>query len=156
MRFSKPLAAAGILGLTLLTGTALTGAAYADSPRPAPRPTATAPAHPRDAYAVRTARNTVPAAPDTAKLITPSVRITVSPGRVKRGGSYTVRIVARGVGQDAEATVTGPDGRTSTVTVGNDRASKTLRLPRDVKPGTHTVTVEVDGVSATATLTVTR
>jgi hypothetical protein len=143
MRFSKPLAAASILGVTLLGGTALTGTAFADA------------AHPHPASAARPNDTRHPHPHKTAPA-TPSVEAGLSPDTIGQGGSYTVSITTTNVDDGTEATVTGPDHQSSTVAVEGGAASTTLSLTQHTRPGTYTVSVLVDGVSATATLTVTR
>jgi hypothetical protein len=141
MRFSKPLAAASILGVTLLGGTALTGTAFADVAHP----------HPTAA-----AQHTGRPHPHKTAPATPSVAASLSPDTIGQGGSYTVSITTTNVDDGTDATVSGPDGQSSTVAVEGGAASTTLSLTKRTKPGAYTVTVDVDGVSATATLTVTR
>jgi hypothetical protein len=140
MRFSKPLAAAGILSVTLLGGTALTGTAFADA------------AHPHPAAAARHGRPH----PHRTAPATPSVAASLSPDTIGQGGSYTVSITTTNVADGTDATVSGPDGQSSTVAVEGGAASTTLSLTQRTKPGAYTVSVDVDGVSATATLTVKR
>ncbi|MDX6432170.1 MAG: hypothetical protein QOE54_4536, partial [Streptosporangiaceae bacterium] len=96
MRFSKPLAAAGILGVTLLGGTALTGTAFADAAHSHPAAAARHP-HPH---------KTAPA--------TPSVAASLSPATIGQYGSYTVSITTTNVADGTDATVSGPDGQSST------------------------------------------
>jgi hypothetical protein len=141
MRFGKPLAAVGILGVTLLGGTALTGTAFADA------------AHPRAAAATR--HHGRPHPHKTASA-TPSVEAALSPDTVGQGGSYTVSITTTNVDDGTDATVNGPDDQSSTVAVEDGAASTTLSLSRRTRPGTYTVSVDVDGVSTTTTLTVAR
>jgi hypothetical protein len=143
MRFSKPLAAAGILGMTLLGGTAVTGTAFADTAHP--HPTATA----------RHDDNGRPHPHKTAAA-TPSAEASLSPDTIGQGGSYTVAITTTNVDDGTDATVSGPDGQSSTVAVEGGAASTTLSLTQHTRPGTYTISVDVDGVSATTTLTVTR
>jgi hypothetical protein len=143
MRFSKPLAAASILGVTLLGGTALTGTAFADA------------AHPHPAATAQHDDNGRPHPHKTAPA-TPSVEASLSPDTVGQGGTYTVSITTTNVDDGTDATASGPDGQSSTVAVEGGAASTTLSLTQRTRPGTYTVSVDVDGVSATATLTVTR
>jgi hypothetical protein len=142
MRFSKPLAAASILSVTLLGGTALTGTAFADA------------AHPHPAAAAQHDDNQRPHPRKTAPA-TPSVEASLTPDTIGQGGSYTVSITTTNVDDGTDATVSGPDDQSSTVAVEGGAASTTLSLTRRTRPGTYTVSVDVDGVSATTTLTVT-
>jgi hypothetical protein len=143
MRFSKPVAAVGIIGVTLLGGTALTGTAFADATRP--HPTAIA-RHNDD-------RRTHP---HKTAATTPSVEAGLSPDTIGQGGAYTVSVTTTNIDDGADATVSGPDHQSSTVAVEGGAASTTLSLTRHTRPGTYTVSVSVDGVSTTTTLTVTR
>jgi hypothetical protein len=133
MRFSKPLAAAGILSTSLLTGMALTGAAYADTSHAEPRTTV-----------------------HSHKSTTATLSATVTPGKVRRGGSYTVNIATTNISNGTGATVKGINGKTYTVTVKNGTAAKTLYVPSNIKYGSYQVTVTVGSLSDTADVTVKR
>ncbi|SNT21017.1 hypothetical protein SAMN05216276_1028103 [Streptosporangium subroseum] len=138
MRFAKPLAAT-VLGMTLI-GVPFAGSALADSGyKPAPTKHA-APAK--------------PAKPAKYNSSVTSLRASVSPGEVKQGGSYTVSILARGAADGATATVTSPQGRSYSVTVTGQKASKTLTVASDAELGDKTVTVTVGNKTATAEFTV--
>jgi hypothetical protein len=149
MRFSKSLAAAGILSIGLLTATALTGAAYADTTHAGSRPTATAPVHSlcnkgKSSTHVNHRRTTA------------TVSATVTPGYVRQGQSYTVNIATTGISDGTGATVATIDGRTYRVTVDNGTATQTLDVPKNTRPGSYRVTVTVGGLSARANVNVGR
>jgi hypothetical protein len=149
MRFSKSLAAAGILSIGLLTATALGGAAYADTTHAEPRPTVTAPVHSLGNKGTSSTH-------DNHRHTTATVSATVTPGHVRRGQSYTVNIATTGISDGTTATVANIDGTTYTVTVDNGTATKTLYVPSNIKYGSYQVTVTVDGLSATANVNVSR
>ncbi|MGP3912886.1 hypothetical protein [Nonomuraea sp. 10N515B] len=150
MRFSKPLT------VTLVSAAMLalpfSGAALADSRTPAPTMTIT-PQEP--------AMTITPAQPphsDRAKTRDRwnkknSLAVSVSPGRVRAGDSYTVTITAKGV-SSGTATVTSPEGRTYRVALSGGQATKTLTLPAKTKPGSKTVSVKVGNKVATASFAV--
>jgi hypothetical protein len=147
MRFSKSLAAAGILSIGLLSATALTGAAYADTTHAGSRPTVTAPAHSLGNKGKSSTHV-------NHQHTTATVSATVTPGHVRRGQSYTVNIATTGISDATTATVANIDGRTYTVTVDNGAATQTLNVPKNTSPGSYQVTVTVDGLSATANVNV--
>jgi hypothetical protein len=166
MRFSKPLAAAGLLSLSLLTGTALTGSAYADTAHP--RSTVAAPHSSTDktknqdtsgktygnAYKNTDPKQDGKKGSGKHQPTTASLSATVTPGKVRRGEVYTVNIATSGVGNGTTATVVGIDGRTYTVTVNGGTAAKTLRAPSSTKPGSYQVTVTAGSLSDTADVVV--
>jgi membrane protein implicated in regulation of membrane protease activity len=159
MRFSKPLAAAGILSFTLLTGTALSGAAFADTHSAQPQSKATALVQASVDKGKSTDRKhdrkeAGGKRSDMHRRTSASISVTVTPGRVRQGDSYTVAIATTDVRDGTTATVTGIDGNTYTVTVHNGKASKTLRTADGTKPGSYTVTVSVGSLDASADLTI--
>lgn len=148
MRFSKSLAAVGILGISLFTATALAGAAQADTTHAKSQPAVVAP--------VNSSNKDKSAEQNNHRHATATLSATVAPGQVRRGGYYTVRIATKGVNNGTKATVANIDGTTSTVTIRGGAASKTLRVPSSTKPGSYTVTVTEGTLSATADVHVTR
>ncbi|HXA60217.1 MAG TPA: hypothetical protein VNW94_13735 [Streptosporangiaceae bacterium] len=148
MRFSKSLAAAGVLSIGLLTGTALAGAAYADTTHAGSRPT-TSPVHSVGNQG-KSSKN------DNHRRTTSTVSATVTPGYVRQGQSYTVNIATTGISDGTRATVANIDGRTYRVTVESGTATQTLDVPKNTRPGSHRVTVTVGGLSATAHVNVGR
>jgi hypothetical protein len=159
MRLSKTLAAAGFLSLSLLTGTAAAGAAFADTHSPQPPSKATAPVQAiadkakspdqkRDRNEAGSKRSALHRRTNT------SISATVTPGKVRRGGSYTIAIATTGVPNGTTATVQGIDGISYKVTVHNGKASKTLRLVRGTAPGSYRVTVSVGNLHDSADLTI--
>ena len=148
MRFSKSLAAAGVLSIGLLTGTALAGAAYADTTHAGSRPTTT-PVHSVGNQG-KGSKN------DNHRPTTARVSATVTPGHVRRGQSYTVNIATTGISDGTTATVANIDGTTYTVTVESGTATQTLNVPKNTRLGSHRVTVTVDRLSATANVNVMR
>jgi len=159
MRLSKTLAAAGLLSLSLLTGTAAAGAAFADTHNPQPASKATAPVQaitdkaksPDQKHDRNEAGNK---GSGLHRRTSASISATVAPGKIRQGATYTVAITTTGVPNGTMATVQGVDGNTYTVTVHNGRASKTLRIARDAKPGSHTVKVSVGDLHDSADLTI--
>lgn len=145
MRFSRTIAAAGVAGVTLLSGAALTGTALADTPHP----------H-RTAVTRHDDKTKGHPHPHKTSSATPTVAATLDPSTIRPGGSYTVSITTTNVADGTDATVSGPDGKSSTVAVESGTASTTLSVTRHTRPGRHTVSISVDGVSTSATLTVTR
>ncbi|WP_248959258.1 hypothetical protein [Sphaerisporangium perillae] len=166
MRLNRSLAVTAILGFGLLTGTAVAGTAYADATDARSIPAATASPHSStgeeygktygNAY-LNTSRKD-PGHGDKKNggrsRVPASVSATVSPAKVSQGGSYTVSIATSGVKNGTTATVTGVDGKSSTVTVSKGEATAVLRVPRRTAPGAYEVTVTVGTLSDTADLTV--
>jgi hypothetical protein len=148
MRFSKSLAAAGVLSIGLLTGTALAGAAYADTTHAGSRPTTT-PIHSVGNQG-KSSKN------DNHRRTTATVSATVTPGYVRQGQSYTVNIATTGISDGTRATVATIDGRTYRVTVDNGTATQTLDVPKNTRPGSYRITVTVGGLSARANVNVGR
>lgn len=118
MRFSKPLAAVGIIGVTLLSGTALTGTAFADATRPHPSATAR---HNED-------RRTHP---HKTAATTPSVEASLNPDTIGQGGAYTVSVTTTNIDDGADATVTAP-----TTKAPRSPWKATRRAPPCRSPGT--------------------
>jgi hypothetical protein len=158
MRFSKPLIGAGLLSLSLVTGAALSGTAFADTPRTHVSAPAPAPAHHTTTPSLKGSESK-PKADNSdhhERLAAASVQATVSRSRVRRGESFKVSITTSGVADGTKAVVTGPTGATYRVTVENGQASKTLKVAGNASPGTYSVNVAVGDVSASATVTVVR
>ncbi|MEV6865666.1 hypothetical protein AB0M44_32290 [Streptosporangium subroseum] len=99
-------------------------------------------------------KHAAPAKPAKYNSSVTSLRASVSPGQVKQGGSYTVSIVARGAADGATATVKSPQGRSYSVTVTGQQASKTLTVASNAELGDKTVTVTVGNKTVTAEFTV--
>ncbi|GAA1299141.1 hypothetical protein Psi02_62150 [Planotetraspora silvatica] len=160
MRLSKTLAAAGLLSLSLLTGTAAAGAAFADAHSPQPASKATVPVQAiADKAKISDQKHDRNEAGDKGsglhRRTSASISATAAPGKIRQGGTYTVAITTTGVPNGTTATVQGiDDGHDYTVTVHNGRASKTLRIARDAKPGSHTVKVSVGDLHDSADLTI--
>lgn len=147
MRFSKSLAAAGVLSIGLLTGTALAGAAYADTTHAGSRPTTT-PVHSVGNQG-KSSKND-----NNHRHTTGTVSATVTPGHVQRGQSFTVNIATTGISDGTTATVANINGTTYTVTVENGSATQTLNVPKNARTGSYRVRVTVGSLSATANVNV--
>jgi hypothetical protein len=157
MRTSKRLAAAGILSLTLLTGTALTGAAYADTHSTSKAATPVQSRTDKGKNTDRHDRSEVGGkGQDKHRRTSASISATVTREKVQPGDSYSVAITTTGVGNGTRATIKGIDGNTYTATVHNGKANKTLKVSGGTKPGSYTATVSVGSLHDSADLTVVR
>lgn len=154
MRFAKPvvvsLVSAALLALPL------SGAALADAHKPQPTTTLETPrpANSTPQPVIETPKAAdVPAVVPQDRRKKTTLEVSVEPSHVRAGASYEVTIVAKGA-SSRTAMVTSPEGKTYRVALSGGRATKTLTLPANTKPGKKTVTVKVGNKVATESFTV--